>query len=476
MPYQGIVLDEFGGLDLTPDTASLGLGKAAVCWNVDVAHQDRLQPRPGTDTLVTLADYNATSIGQGANDTIVQWQGATPKVRVYGPTGTQLGTIDCVTGGFTLFELAGVTLLCFGDVSFGLRYWGTNTDAFGSNATVPATWLACATSDQRLALARNATYPSRVWFSDPGLPTTFQPDNWVDLDPGDGECITNLVRWRDLMFAFKRTKFYVFYATSTDSLGAPIFENRPVDVGVGATGTYDVATFNTSASAVATRDGVYFQADDGMYLTTGEAPRKISQPLEAWFTGESSTVSVYSPPAATGDFQGCSVGADNRYVYFRPEGLFTFAYSLDSNRWGVFNEAVLAAAPFEAAESEGKSLYGTVGALKVRDPRLDDDDGTAITWAYRTGSSDLGAPERKTIYPVQVWGTGSVTLSVYTDDADTDAGASSLTLGTYPAPAQATQMYARAGTFFSLGVVRTGQGTVNRMVMDVRERWLAGVG
>jgi len=115
-----------------------------------------------------------------------------------------------------------------------------------------------------------------VLFSDPGAPETFQTNNFVDLDPGDGEAIQGMAAWGSMLFVFKDTKFYVFTNTSTDASGNPIFNFFPVRAGVGCVGG--------NAIAVAP-DALYFVDKKGVYKTTGKAPEQISQVIDPFFTG-----------------------------------------------------------------------------------------------------------------------------------------------------------------------------------------------
>lgn len=125
---------------------------------------------------------------------------------------------------------------------------------------------------------------SLLIFSEPNLPHNFRSDAWILLGPGDGEGIQDVVSWRDQIFVFKKTKFYVITTTTANLAGAPVFNYRSVDVGLGAMGPSCVAVGH---------DGVYFVSQNGIQRTRGSDPQLASEdvlplwggPINPFFTG-----------------------------------------------------------------------------------------------------------------------------------------------------------------------------------------------
>lgn len=113
-----------------------------------------------------------------------------------------------------------------------------------------------------------------VYFSAAGDPETWTSTNYVQLTPGDGENITAMARWRDMLFVFKRTKFFVFGTPSTDATGAAVFNYREVASGVGA---------YSQGAVCAAADAVYFACPQGMYRTTGGDPVRVSDDVAPLF-------------------------------------------------------------------------------------------------------------------------------------------------------------------------------------------------
>ncbi len=94
-----------------------------------------------------------------------------------------------------------------------------NGSTWTNSAAPTCSFLGVTPADNRLVAACDTTNRSRVKFSDAGDPETFGANNYVDLDPGDGEQIMAICNWREQLFVFKQTKFFRFYGTSTDEGG-----------------------------------------------------------------------------------------------------------------------------------------------------------------------------------------------------------------------------------------------------------------
>jgi hypothetical protein len=120
-----------------------------------------------------------------------------------------------------------------------------------------------------------ATNPSRVHFSNPGQPDVGdrrrklgRGRNFIDLTPGDGEQIQAAVTWRELVFIFKETKFFVMWGESTAADGTPVFNVREV--------VNSRWPWRTAKRSAVGRDGVYFLNRRGVYHTNGGDPVLLS--------------------------------------------------------------------------------------------------------------------------------------------------------------------------------------------------------
>lgn len=474
MTFEPVALDDFGGLNLAVDPEDVGGAGAIDIKNVILDRRGRLRTRPGTASFATNTGFFPVRLGvlPSVNQLLVGWVASSNSiVRVYSSDGTLVLSSSHATGGFATIGTPTQDAVYFGVTDTGVLSW--NGTAFATEATNVKPFLAAAVPyEPRLAVARTSDEPSRVVFSDAGDPGTFTYDgtadpptgNFVDLSPGDGEAITALVGWRDKLFAFKRSQFFVFYGTSEDETGDPIFEYQAIQARVGGAGQYDNTEFTAMTSVVAARDGVYFLAYDGVYRTTGDLPVKVSQALDPWFRGET-LAAASSVPTYTGDFSSASVAADSRFVYVRPEDDGnTFVLDTQSGQWSIYGLSITAAIEYSTANTSAKFTMVTTddGVFKHGEP-LTDDAGTAIDWVWQSGWYDLGYPDRyKTVRHAKIAGTGSPTVSVFTDFGSSDSNAGSVTLGTSPTEAIGTHTPAYRGRLFSHKFSGSGPVTISR--------------
>jgi hypothetical protein len=244
-----VSVEKFGGLNLVSDPAEIGWGGAIDLLNVDLFVPGQLSTRPGSETWAT------PGVGDSYN-TLISWYpgpsafgfdfyvvGGTTKAYVL----DSAGGLQLASGAFT--GSGGAVQQIDNGVAIGTpssrRVYVTGYDANsagcipqhynGAAWTTPGTLpkarlLGVTPLDNRLIGANTSatggpggatSSESHVWFSDPGAPDTWGANNFVQLTPGDGEPITAIATWRDLVFVFKRSKFFVFYGTSIDAERQP---------------------------------------------------------------------------------------------------------------------------------------------------------------------------------------------------------------------------------------------------------------
>jgi hypothetical protein len=73
--------------------------------------------------------------------------------------------------------------------------------------------------------------------------------NFFDLTPGDGEQIMAAVTWRELVFIFKETKFFVLWGEGTGADGTPTFQVREVVNAIGLVSPLAVASAVTASTS-----------------------------------------------------------------------------------------------------------------------------------------------------------------------------------------------------------------------------------
>ncbi len=482
MGFGVVDVKRFGGVALSSDPADVGLDRALVASNVALAH-DRSYVRT-RDGLAILGAEDAMGAGRtalrlidvgdtgGVRHLMAIVDGTTDS---YAYTFTVLGvaTLEHTwTKGSAAFHDAivfgtpstssvfvttvGQTMQRF--VSGGMgpsvgapKYLGVTPV---SNRLVQA-WFASAAGSPTGANGSKET----VFFSDAGAPTTYSANNYVHLRPGDGEEIRGVATWRGQTFVFKESVVFIFGPEGVSSSGTPVFDNRAVSL----PSRIRPAAFSADAAATsvgAGDSGVYYRAIDGVYVTTGGPPRRISQPLDDPFRRNTILGSNLSVVGARVVLHG---------------GNELFVYDDRHGEWVQWESLLgLPTAPFVSwpytAPDDSERLYWAVGdTLFYTDEGLATDYPTqAITSLYQTGFSDLGAPSVKTVRQVQAWGTGAPTVSIGVDYGSPDTGAA-MTLGSSPAVDDAIQRQARRGTTFSLKVAAaSGAWRLNNAALHVR--------
>lgn len=478
---------QFGGLRLDVDPQELGWQGATDLLNVDFDAEGRVRQRDGYAAFVTAP---ATAYGLGAypasNHLLVSYlSGPTTSIRAVNSSAATVATVAAGSAVSPRISHAVIGIVT-GSVDTQRTYiavdglgdiWRYNGSSFVTVALGDAGGpLALAPTDNRLVRANEST----VRFSAPGAPETFGTNDYVQLTPGDAERVVSLVAWRDLIFAFKQSKFFVFYGNSTDASGNPVFNYRTVNAGAGV--SYNDASgfdFRIAHGAAAAKDGVYFVHDTGVYRTTGGPPELISQPLGPLFSGKVPTYSSLRGPAINGD-KTLSVVGDKLYLAMDDgTNTWTFVYDIVNRWWSALDIAATAMLPYSAADRtelafvlEGSAVVHRFGAAYTTD------NGSAITSRYRTGFADLGTPgAEKIMREVLLDGTGNVGVSVMTNDSAAVTTAATVALGTAPAVANNRRRSTQRGRNFSVqfGSVSGGAWSLHRAVGHFRGERPAGI-
>lgn len=477
-----VPLERFSGLNLRDDPQEVGWNGAIDLLNADVDQRGRVRARDGYDNFTTVA-------GSLRYDTLLTYTGAGVDTPHLIAAASGLGSpsqVDAlnVSGGVIASATAKATisrpysLVAYGTPTATYVFCANGSDtvfrwngaAFATPAYTGTTptgrCLAVQPADNRLVVGNQGSTESRVLFSDPGDPLTFGADNYVDLTPGDGQVIQTLVSWREMLFAFKDRRFFVFYGNSTDSTGGAVFNYRPVDAKVGTPGIN---------SACAAPGGVYFVTDDGVYVTTGGAPQRISgaiSPLfdddtHAYYLGDTinkaelrwASLCWHDDRLYVSVRTGASA-YNNRLLVYEPA---TEAWTIWDVPASCVTEHTVANVPrLVFGYATGSNHVGVVS------PSYTTDDGTAISWRYRTGFADLGTPMSEKI--VRGWlldGQGTVTAKVAVNDGSLDSGVS-VALGAAPATGTGRRWTSSRGRNFSLELSGTTAAQVNRAVAMIR--------
>ena len=465
---------DFKGLDLRVDPQQVSPAGAVDMLNVELDTRGRVRTRDGIGLLYTApASINAIWGWKERNRVAVQTGSNIYSVSTL--AGTSSGNTATTDALLDAVDFEGVLYLAAGSSGLKKLTEAGAYSAVGGSSPAVAYSVAVQTPDRRIAVADGS---GRVNFSDPGDPTTFGANNYVEIAPASSTI--TLVNWNDLLFAFVVDEIFVFYGNSVDSAGEPIFNYRKVSGEIGVSN----ARYSTSdpysiwrAAAVAP-DGVYFVNSRGVWRTTGGPPQLVSTPLSPLFDGRSP---LYFTPLASngiGNHPNMPLVAGDR-LYYNCNSSDTFVYSLDTQKW-EHHAWVLSAAykwpraigiVYEGGTSvpHERPLFFSGTGLYVSGPSYTADAGGAIASSYRSGFFSPGAAGAES--HVREWlvdGIGTVDFKTAQNDSATLGAAASLTLGTSPAVAQARDRRAVRGRNFSFQVgASSGAWSVSRVIANV---------
>jgi len=283
----------------------------------------------------------------------------------------------------------------------------TNTDV-----APKAKFVAVQLPDNRLVAAEHtnstgfttANNQDAVRFSDEGDPTTWTQDNYVLLSPGDGEPIMGMIQWRELLFVFKKTKYFVFFGNSTDASGGPIFNYRSVTANAGLA---------SSRALCAGTDGVYFMDQHGIYRTTGGEPTLVSDNVDPIFFGGTSAFYQGGTLLQTKITNSAMTWHDERiYFAFTTTGTTNNRMLVYDIRYGWWSLYDIAASCLMPHDSDGHHLMFGYAAgdneIAEHESSQTSDAGTAISSRFQSGWFDLGSRDIKTVRQFRLVGEGKV--------------------------------------------------------------------
>lgn len=442
MSYEPFPFPSFGGgLNLRDKSDAIAEEEAVDCLNVFFTERGAVTQRHGYADLTTSpltnrgASLEPFYTSSGTKQLLV---GCGTRLEALTTAGAVAASQTGLTDGvwdFVRFGGPGAEVAYAGNGKNLLQKWSGS--AWSSVANSPkASCLAVQQVDQgnRLVAAgfdsgsngpsAATANPSRVWFSDAGAPETFGANNYVDVAPGDGEAVKAVIAWRESVFVFKETKFFVFYGTHVDAGGDPVFSYRTVDTGVGLA---------SSRAVTVDERGIYFLSRHGVFSTTGDEPQVISEPIQPIFTGD---VSGYYQGGTLNhaSIANTSMASLNHQLYL---GIATagagandrtLIYDTRYGWWSLWDTPAAAFAKFRIADREELVFAlasGDNDVVRMNDSQTSD-RGTAITSRWRSGWFDYGSSDQKTLREAKLWGQGVVTVGSASDFATANAETASL--------------------------------------------------
>jgi len=235
----------------------------------------------------------------------------------------------------------------------------------------------------RVYLAGDSNYPSRLYFSsviDSNGNITWSPsEDYVDINPKDGEDITALKRYSLELLVFKINYIYKFKTSGVDP-------DPLIRIGT-----------RSQESVIEGKKGVYFHHDTGFYRYSGGYPIEISRPISDFVENIS-----YS------NYEDICAWKDNDHIYWSVGDVtidgktwenVVLRYTESSEVWTIYSYAYQF--KWAGEYDSGSEIKRVVGADNGVVYELDNgytDDGEPINYHFITkwweGSDIL---KRKTI-------------------------------------------------------------------------------
>jgi hypothetical protein len=343
-------------------------------------------------------------------DTLQRWDGAS------WASGDVLAMVNGVPG---------VAMPRAGSICVTASVAGSSSGTNASNRLIATAFGTLTTAGPGGAVSN----PSRVYFSNPGRPDLWETDglaitpiptegpllrgrNYVDLTPGDGEQILAAVTWRELVFIWKETKFFVLWGEGQGADATPTFQVREVVNNIGLASRHAIAIG---------RDGVYFANRRGVYRTSGGDPQLISDVITPLWTQDPDIYFQSSPinMAQVGLIR--ALWHNERFYLAVPTGASSYCdrvlvYDTQHQSWTLYDMPASALASFRSGDAPALHLGYSTGPNRVGRSviGLPTDRGLPMTSRWRSGWTDYGG-QQTTVRETKLWGSGAITVGFSVD-------------------------------------------------------------
>lgn len=473
-PY---TIETFGGLNLVDDPLEVGATGAVDLLNAWI-QPGRVETVPEISGWASPTTRKVRRLFNHANTNVLasESDGSNTTLEAFDVGGNSTATTTYASASVTPHGFASIGTPS-ASRAYAVRKGDTpqrwDGSAWTSVAAIPTGACAApADNGTRLAVGMGSgvTLAHRVYFSAAGDPESFNTadpgGDWVDVAPGDGEAVIALIAWRGMLFAFKNTKFAVFEGVGTDADGGAEFNYRMVE-GKGL----PIAGLPCATSA-----GVFFMAQDGVYVTDGGPATLVSRAISPlWPQNGAPPAGNLSQIIPNSPFALGAVGND---VYLSCQASLKMqTLVLRDGKWTYLTiQANGSASGFAANVIDvlGRPTYNLIDSTTVR--RLTPVDGPdpSIAWSYKSGKYPL-ADGRVAIAPeTSLVGTGTVTLRLDSDLYSNQSA--SATLGTHPTAAEGwPSPVDQEGTWLQYTISATGEASVSRLTHLVSSVKPAGV-
>lgn len=434
--YQSLPFEGFqGGVNLLDKADAVKPDEAIDLLNVLFSQRGAIESRPGYNNLTGSELTNRV-------ESLSPFYTASGTKQLIAGCGTRLETVS--TGGSVVASATGLSggpwdFVRFGKPNEEAVYAGNGTDSIrkwdGSNWTNPtitvdgagaktgvrAGSLCVLPAYNRLVCGAFSTKtggpggaessPSHVYFSEEGNPESFESTAYIQFTPGDGEKVLAVVTWREFVFVFKESKFFVITDQARDSENKPEFVFQTIETGVGLASPRAVCIHQS---------GVYFMSREGVYRTTGSEPEQVSNRVEPIWSQDASLF-YKGGTLAFSAIANCTMETWDEKIYLTfptaEAANRQLVYSPEYKWWSLLDLPASCMATFRV-ENATELVFGYSSGEKMigrHKTSYTNDDGAAIKERWRSGWFDLGSADIKKVRAAKVWGSGIVQMGIDKD-------------------------------------------------------------
>lgn len=388
-----IKINKFTGLN-TNDSITIDDTELTECLNFDLSPSGELKKRPGlvrpNNTGITAAE-NVLALG-------VLYI-ATGGAHILARTGQNIWyTAD---GGVSWTGIFAANA-SFGTVLEGTQYNDTFYMVNGSATTIwtwngsvgatitptPVGSSITAYKDRLWVANRNSTVtPSRLYFSkiaDFTSATGWPSTNFLDVSPNDGDYISAIVPYQDLLYIFKSRSIWVLYVSGDPTT----WTLKNTFLGAGC----------THSSAIKIHDDyIYFMGAYGFYKTDGTQLVNISSAVKTFFDPDGLGDSVAIP---------WSIIYGNRLIFVGYGAAGTpicLVYYFETGGWSqwTFASGIIpfGMVNYKVRNRPESGVYigtsnGNSRIYRLEEDYLTVDDGVNFECRFKTKIFDLGEPTK----------------------------------------------------------------------------------
>jgi hypothetical protein len=288
---------------------------------------------------------------------------------------------------------------------------------------------------------------NRLYFSEPGKPTSWPSTNFIDVSPGDGDVLVNMVPYTDVVFIFKKTSIWALHIEADPA----DWSLRQVNDRIGCVGKYALQQH---------KEQVYFISLDGVYRTDFTSFEELSIPIRPIFQEKELNINiardtpVYDYLVDVEDYLLVAIETSSGTIYYK--------YFYDVDGWAEFSPANYTPSFFTyffGGSNFSKGLYaseeGNPGLYFLPAQGATETDlGNPITCSFKTKETDFDAfnlVKRGKLFTLLVKKGNNLVLDAITEN----------TLLSRSAPAPTTGDSRR--------IKLRGPGYFNRLQLELRE-------